>query len=214
MRITEIYASVQGERAQAGRPCTLARATGCDLRCVWCDTPRAFTGGEERTLADVIAAVEQLPARLVLLTGGEPLLQRELPALASALVARGFEVMCETGGQHDVAVLPDGVMRIVDCKPPGSGETAKMFWPNFEGGRLRAGRDAVKFVLRQEADYNWAREVIARYRLDRQCEVLLSPAHGELDPRELVAWMLRDRLPTRLNLQIHKYIWGADAERV
>ncbi|HJZ86662.1 MAG TPA: radical SAM protein [Polyangia bacterium] len=214
MRITEIYQSIQGETAQAGRLCTLVRTTGCDLRCSWCDTPHAFFGGREMSVDQILAAVAELAPRLVLLTGGEPLLQLELPQLAEALLGRGYEVMCETGGAHDVAVLPAGVRRIVDCKAPGSGETGRMLWANFEGGRLEPGRDAVKFVLRDERDYEWARDVMARYRLAEQCEVLLSPVHGELDPRALIAWMLRDRLPARLNLQIHKYVWGKDAQGV
>jgi 7-carboxy-7-deazaguanine synthase len=190
------------------------RTTGCDLRCTYCDTAYAFYGGEEMTLEGVIERVAGLVPRLVLLTGGEPLLQRELPELAARLLARGYEVMCETGGAHDVACLPEGVQRIVDIKTPASGESAKMCWDNFTGGRLRKGRDAVKFVLRSEADYTWAREVIARHGLERQAEVLLSPSHGELDPRSLVAWMLRDGLDARLNVQIHKYVWGADVQGV
>jgi 7-carboxy-7-deazaguanine synthase len=214
MRVTEIYASVQGETGQAGRPCTLVRTTGCDLRCVWCDSAHAFYGGRELSIEEVLDAVAKLAPRLVLLTGGEPLLQRELPELAERLLARGYEVMCETSGSQDVARLPEGVSRIVDCKPPGSGESQKMLWENFGGGRLRRGRDAVKFVLRDRKDYDWAKEVMTRYALPKQCEVLLSPSHGELDPKHLVAWMLADGLEARLNLQIHKYVWGADAQGV
>jgi 7-carboxy-7-deazaguanine synthase len=214
MRVTEIYASVQGETGQAGRPCTLVRTTGCDLRCVWCDSAHAFYGGRELSIEETLDAVAKLSPRLVLLTGGEPLLQRELPELAERLLARGYEVMCETSGSQDVARLPEGVSRIVDCKPPGSGESQKMFWENFGGGRLRRGRDAVKFVLRDRKDYDWAKDVMVRYALSQQCEVLLSPSHGELDPKDLVAWMLADGLEARLNLQIHKYVWGADAQGV
>jgi 7-carboxy-7-deazaguanine synthase len=205
---------VQGETGQAGRPCTLVRTTGCDLRCVWCDSAHAFYGGRELAIEEVLDAVAKLGPRLVLLTGGEPLLQRELPELAERLLARGYEVMCETSGSQDVARLPEGVRRIVDCKPPGSGESQKMLWENFGGGRLRHGRDAVKFVLRDRADYEWAKDVMTRYALVQQCEVLLSPSHGELDPKDLVAWMLEDGLEARLNLQIHKYVWGADAQGV
>jgi 7-carboxy-7-deazaguanine synthase len=214
VRVTEIYASVQGETAQSGRPCTLVRTTGCDLRCVWCDSAHAFYGGRDLSIEEVLDAVSKLGPRLVLLTGGEPLLQRELSELAQRLLARGYEVMCETSGSQDVARLPEGVQRIVDCKPPGSGESDKMLWDNFAGGRLRRGRDAVKFVLRDRRDYDWAKEIIARYGLAQQCEVLLSPSHGELDPKDLVAWMLADGVDARLNLQIHKYVWGADAQGV
>jgi 7-carboxy-7-deazaguanine synthase len=211
MRIREIYESISGETAAAGRPCTLVRVTGCDLRCGYCDTKYAFFGGREMTVAEIVAAVEKQGSRLVLLTGGEPLLQAELPALASELLARGYEVMCETSGAHDVSRLPEGVIRIVDCKTPGSGELARMDWANFRGGRLRKGRDAVKFVLTSRADYDWALTVIAEHALAAQAEILLSPTHGQLDPQDLVAWMLRDRVPARLNLQLHKYVWGKDA---
>lgn len=211
MRITEIYASISGETAHAGRPCTLIRTTGCDLRCTWCDTAYAFHGGVERTLPDIVAEVERLGPRLVLLTGGEPMLQRETPELARLLLERGRKVMIETGGSQDLGPLPAGVIKILDLKAPGSGEADKMRWSNLE---LLGPGDAVKLVLAGEADYRWARDVIARHELGARTEVLLSPVHGVLDPRELVAWMLRDGLPARLNLQLHKYVWGADVRGV
>jgi 7-carboxy-7-deazaguanine synthase len=211
MRITEIYASVQGETQYAGLPCTLVRTTGCDLRCTYCDTAYAFYGGRDMALEEILAEVKRLGAPLVLLTGGEPMLQREIVALAELLLAEGFRVMIETSGAHPVDVLPDGVIRIVDVKTPGSGESARMHWPALDG--LRA-QDAVKFVLTGEADYQWAARVIAERGLAGRTEILLSPMHGKVDPRELVAWMLRDRLPARLNVQVHKYVWGADAQGV
>jgi len=211
MRITEIYASVQGETQYAGLPCTLVRTTGCDLRCTYCDSAFAFHGGRDMTLDEILAEVAELPAPLVLLTGGEPMLQKELPALAARLLERGYRVMIETSGAHPLDALPAEVVRIVDVKTPGSGESHRMNWGTLEGLRQR---DAVKFVLTSEADYTWATEVIRERRLGERTEVLLSPMHGRLPPDALVSWMLRDRLPARLNLQIHKYIWSPDARGV
>jgi 7-carboxy-7-deazaguanine synthase len=211
MRITEIYSSIQGETQYAGLPCTLVRTTGCDLRCGYCDTAYAFYGGKDMTLDEIAAEVDRLRAPLVLLTGGEPMLQREIVALAELLLARSYRVMIETSGAHPIDQLPSEVIRIVDVKTPGSGESHRVRWDALEGlGR----KDAVKFVLTGEPDYRWASEVIRERRLADRTEVLLSPMHGRLDPRELVGWVLRDGLPARLNLQLHKYVWGADAQGV
>jgi 7-carboxy-7-deazaguanine synthase len=211
MRISEIYSSVQGETQYAGLPCTLVRTTGCDLRCSWCDSAFAFHGGNEMPVGEVVAEVTRLGAPLVLLTGGEPMLQRELPALAQALLERGFQVMIETSGAHRLDTLPAAVVRIVDVKAPASGESHRTAWDVLEG---LGQRDAVKFVLADEADYRWAAEVIRTRGLSTRTEVLLSPVHGQLDPQALVSWMLRDRLGARLNLQLHKYIWSPDARGV
>ena len=211
MRITEIYASIQGETQYAGLPCTLVRTTGCDLRCTYCDSAFAFHGGQDMDPGQILAAVRDLGAPLVLLTGGEPMLQREIGQLAGTLLAAGYRVMIETSGAHPVDSLPPEVVRIVDVKTPGSGESARVRWDVLDG--LRA-QDAVKFVLTSEADYRWAAEVVRSRKLDQRTEVLMSPSHGALDPQELVAWMLRDRLRARLNLQLHKYIWSPDARGV
>lgn len=211
MRITEIYASIQGETQYAGLPCTLVRTTGCDLRCTYCDSAFAFHGGQDMDPGQILAAVRDLGAPLVLLTGGEPMLQREIGQLAGILLAAGYRVMIETSGAHAVDSLPSEVVRIVDVKTPGSGESARVRWEVLDG--LRA-QDAVKFVLTSEADYRWAAEVVRSRKLDQRTEVLMSPSHGALDPQELVAWMLRDRLRVRLNLQLHKYIWSPDARGV
>ncbi len=211
MRITEIYTSVQGETQYAGLPCTLVRTTGCDLRCTYCDSAFAFHGGRDMTLDEIIAEVAKLGAALVLLTGGEPMLQKELPDLARRLLEGGYRVMIETSGAHPLDALPAEVVRIVDVKTPGSGESHRMHWQTLEG--LRPS-DAVKFVLTSEADYQWATEVIRSRGLAGRTEVLLSPVHGQLAPDALVSWMLRDRLPARLNLQLHKYIWSPDARGV
>jgi 7-carboxy-7-deazaguanine synthase len=211
MRITEIYASIQGETQYAGLPCTLVRTTGCDLRCTYCDSAFAFQGGNEMTLPEILAAVRALGAPLVLLTGGEPMLQREIGPLADLLLQAGYRVMIETSGSHAVDSLPVAVVRIIDVKTPASGESGRMRWEVLDA--LRA-QDAVKFVVRDEADYRWAADVIRSRGLAGRTEVLLSPVHGVLDPQQLVGWMLRDRLPARLNLQLHKYVWSPDARGV
>jgi 7-carboxy-7-deazaguanine synthase len=211
MRITEIYVSVQGETRFAGLPCTLVRTTGCDLRCTYCDTAYAFYGGRDMALDEILSEVDRLAAPLVLLTGGEPMLQREIVALAQGLLERGYQVMIETSGAHPVDALPPQVVRIVDIKTPGSGEEHRVRWEVLDGLRPT---DAIKFVVADERDYRWAAAAIQERGLARKAEVLLSPVHGQLDPRELVAWMLRDRLPARLNLQLHKYIWGKDTAGV
>lgn len=211
MKLYEIYTSIQGETQYAGLPCTLVRFAACDLRCRYCDTEYAFTGGQEVALEAIVADVEARGVPLVLLTGGEPLLQPELPALARALLERGFQVMVETGGHRDVAPLPSGVVVILDIKTPGSGEADKMCWSNLE----RLGpRDAVKFVVTSEADYQWARALVVERRLGERCTVLMSPSFGQVEPKDLVAWMLRDKLPARLNLQIHKYVWPPETRGV
>jgi 7-carboxy-7-deazaguanine synthase len=211
MRISEIYTSIQGETQYAGLPCTLVRTTGCDLRCGYCDSAFAFHGGQDMTLDQIEAEVARLGAPLVLLTGGEPMLQRELPELASRLLRARYRVMIETSGAHPLDTLPTEVVRVIDVKTPGSGE-AHRNRPELLR-ELRPG-DAVKFVLTDEADYRWAVELIRAHELAGQAEVLLSPVHGRLDPKILVEWMLRDRVPARLNLQLHKYIWEPETRGV
>jgi 7-carboxy-7-deazaguanine synthase len=211
MRISEIYASIQGESQHAGLPCTLVRATGCDLRCSYCDTTHAFTGGQDMTVDQVVVEVKRLGLSYVLLTGGEPMLQAELPLLARRLIEEGNKVSIETSGAHPLDDLPAEVVRIVDVKTPSSGETSRMNWQVLE--RLRSC-DAIKFVLSDEYDYRWSVGHLIRLDLAKRSEILFSPVHGRLDPKDLVAWIVRDRLPVRLNLQLHKYIWGPDARGV
>ena len=211
MRISEIYTSIQGETQYAGLPCTLVRTTGCDLRCGYCDSAFAFHGGKEMTLDEIEREVTRLGAPLVLLTGGEPMLQRELPELASRLLRARYRVMIETSGAHPLDTLPPEVVRVIDVKTPGSGESHRN---RAELLRDLRPSDAVKFVLTDEADYRWAVELIRAHELGGQAEVLLSPVHGQLDPKILVEWMLRDRVPARLNLQLHKYIWEPQARGV
>jgi len=188
------------------------RLTACDLRCTWCDTPYAFTDGRKRTVEDVVGEVAAFGCPLVELTGGEPLLQEDVYPLMTALLGRGLTVLLETGGHISVERVPDGVVKIVDVKCPGSGESARNHWPNLD---LVGQRDEVKFVIQDRADYEFAREVARRHALAERCgAVLFSPVHGVLAPAELAAWVLADRLPVRLQLQVHKYIWGAHARGV
>lgn len=212
LTINEIFHSIQGESTHSGRPCVFVRLTACDLRCSWCDTPYAFHEGRKVSVEDVVSQVRAYGCELVEITGGEPLLQRDVYPLMSALVDQGHEVLVETGGHLSVADVPEPVVRIVDVKCPGSGEAGKTHWPNLDALRPK---DEVKFVIRDRADYEYARGVVGRHALiGRVAAVLFSPVHGVLAPAELAAWILADRLAVRLQLQSHKYIWGADVRGV
>jgi 7-carboxy-7-deazaguanine synthase len=210
MRVSELFLSIQGEGTRAGRPCAFVRFTGCDLRCTWCDTAYAFFGGEERSRESIVAELARLPTRLVCLTGGEPLLQPELPALCSDLLAGGWEVTVETHGQRPADGLPALVARIFDVKPPGSGEETRDFGYL---DRLRP-HDEVKLVVASRADFDWSAEVVRRHRLEGRVAVLFSPVLGQVAPRDLAAWLLASGLQARLSLQLHKIIWGAEARGV
>ena len=212
LTVYEIYKSIQGESTHTGRPCVFVRLTACDLRCRWCDTPYAFTGGRKMPLEDVVAAVNAYDCRLVELTGGEPLLQPEAPALMGALLDAGHEVLLETGGHISTEKVPAGVVTILDVKCPGSGEAAKMHWPNLD--RL-APADEVKFVIADRTDFDYACDVVIRHRLDERARaVLFSPAHGILPGADLAKWILDAGMPVRLQIQTHKYIWSPDARGV
>jgi 7-carboxy-7-deazaguanine synthase len=212
LTVSEIYPSVQGESTHVGRPCTFVRLTACDLRCSWCDTPYAFTGGRKMEIEAVLADVERIGCWLVEITGGEPLLQPEVHDLMARLLDRGYEVLLETGGHRATNAVPDGVVTILDVKCPGSGEADRMDWSNLD--RLRA-RDEVKFVIKDRADFEYARDTVRRYDLTaRACAVLFSPVHGVLAPAELTAWILESQLPVRLQIQAHKYIWPPETRGV
>ncbi len=212
LTVNEIYASVQGESTFAGEPCTFVRLTACDLRCRWCDSPYAFHEGRKTPVDDVLTAVREAGLPLVELTGGEPLLQPAAIPLMQRLLDAGYTVLLETGGHRSIDQVPEGVHRIVDVKCPDSGEASKMHWPNLD--QLRA-TDEVKFVIASRRDYEYAKDVVARYDLSRCCRaVQFSPAFNELPPADLAAWILADRLPVRLQLQQHKYIWHPLARRV
>lgn len=212
LTIHEIFHSIQGESTFAGERCVFVRLTGCDLRCRWCDTAYAFHEGRRLSVDEVVAAVLAWNCPLVEVTGGEPLLQADVHALMRRLLDAGRTVLLETGGHRSLEPVPEGVVRIVDIKCPGSGESARHLPENTS--RLTT-RDQVKFVIADRHDYEFARETIARERLASRCgAVLLSPVHGELDPKTLAEWVLADQLPARVQLQVHKYIWGAEARGV
>ncbi len=202
--VNEIFLSLQGEGTRAGRPCTLVRLTGCDLRCRWCDSAYAYDEGEPMTLSAILARVAGLGCRLVELTGGEPLLQPAAPALLRALCDVGYEVLLETSGSQPIEGLDGRVVRIVDVKCPSSGMTERMVWRNLE--QLRPA-DEVKFVLADRADFDFARMVIARYDLSARCAVLMGAVAGSLEPATLAGWILQERLDLRLQVQLHKILW-------
>ena len=212
LTVNEIYVSIQGESTFAGRPCTFVRLTACDLRCVWCDTVYAFTEGHKQTLDEIVDEVRRLGVPLVELTGGEPLLQKNAIPLMQQLLAEGYTVLIETGGHVPIGDVPAGVHRIADVKCPGSGESARMHWPNLD---LLTTRDEVKFVIADRADFEYARDVVSTYDLAKRCAAVhFSPAWGLVAPADLAAWILEERLPVRLQLQQHKYIWEPATRRV
>ena len=212
LTVNEIFHSIQGESTYAGRPCVFVRLTACDLRCSWCDTPYAFHEGSKRTLQDVLDEVERLDCPLVEVTGGEPLLQEDVYPLMQGLLDRGRTVMLETGGHRSTARVPDQVVTILDVKCPGSGEAHRNDWGNLD--RLRP-QDEVKFVVANRADYEYARDVIARHGLaGRAAAIHLSPVHGVLAPRTLAEWVLADGLQARVQLQLHKFIWDPSTRGV
>jgi 7-carboxy-7-deazaguanine synthase len=212
LTVNEIFHSIQGESTHAGRPCVFVRLTACDLRCSWCDTPYAFHEGRKMSLDEVVDRVKAYDCPVVEITGGEPLLQKDSLPLMQRLLDGGFTVMVETGGHRSIADVPAGVIRIMDVKCPGSGESHRNDWSNME--HLGA-TDEVKFVIKDRADYEFAKEVVARYGLpDRVRAVLFSPVHGVMDAKALAAWILEDRLPVRLQLQVHKYVWDAQTRGV
>ena len=205
LTINEIFYSIQGESTFAGRPCVFVRLTACDLRCSWCDTAYAFHEGRKQSLEEVLAEVDRHECPLVEITGGEPLLQDDVYPLMQSLIDRGRTVLLETGGHRSTGSVPHPVVTILDIKCPGSGEAHRTDWSNLD--RLRP-HDEVKFVIKDRADYEYARDVIARHRLaERAAALHLSPVHGVMDLRQLSEWALSDRLPARIQVQLHKYIW-------
>ena len=204
--VNEIFYSVQGESTYAGRPCAFVRLTACNLRCNYCDTEYAFHEGRRMAIAEIVAQVESYRCPLVEITGGEPLLQEGVYALCAALLDAGEQVLIETSGASDVARLDPRVIKIMDLKCPGSGEAERNLWSNL---RHLTAKDEVKFVISDRTDYEWTRQVIAEHALaPRVNAILLSPAFGRIELANLAAWMLEDRLPARLQLQMHKYIWS------
>jgi 7-carboxy-7-deazaguanine synthase len=213
LRVTEIFRSIQGESTHAGRPCTFVRLTGCPMRCVWCDSEYTFSGGEYFTLDDVMNRVRAFNCKLVEVTGGEPLAQREAFTLIEQLCAEGFEVLVETGGFVSTEGLDPRARIILDVKCPASGESDRNHWPNLE--RLRADKDEVKFVIMNFDDWKYALEIIGQYHLDRRARaVLVSPAWGAVDLKDVADWISACGLDVRMQLQLHKYIWGPEARGV
>jgi 7-carboxy-7-deazaguanine synthase len=211
MHINELFHSIQGESTYAGRPCFFIRTAGCHLRCEWCDTAYAFYEGEEMTLDAILARVRAASCPLVELTGGEPLLQRETPQLVARLLNDGYTVLVETSGSLDIRILDPRAVVIMDLKCPGSGMTPSMRWENLDALKPT---DEIKFVIKDRADYDWAASIMTQHALDRRCPVLFAPVFGELDPQTLAGWLLADRLPARLQLQQHKYIWEPETRGV
>jgi 7-carboxy-7-deazaguanine synthase len=205
LRITEIFFSLQGETSRVGLPTVFIRLTGCPLRCTYCDTAYAFTGGESRSMAEILRQVSEYSPHYVTVTGGEPLAQKNCLLLLQALCDAGYEVSLETGGALDIGAVDARVMRVVDIKTPASGEVEKNLWRNLE---LLTAHDEIKFVLCDENDYRWAKEILGQHRLAEKCPVLFSPAHGTLNATQLAGWILHDRLPVRMQVQLHKLLWN------
>ncbi|MBI5461855.1 MAG: 7-carboxy-7-deazaguanine synthase QueE [Gammaproteobacteria bacterium] len=210
LRITEIFLSLQGESRSVGWPTVFVRLTGCPLRCGYCDTTYAFQGGEWMLLDDILARTEAFNVKHVTVTGGEPLAQKACLPLLEKLCDAGYEVSLETSGALDVARVDPRVVKVMDLKTPGSGEVERNRYCNLE--HLNP-RDQIKFVLCDRADYDWAKEQLAKYELPHLCEVLFSPVQGQLAPRDLADWIVADRLPVRFQIQLHKYLWGDVAGR-
>ena len=205
LRVTEIFFSLQGETSRVGLPTVFIRLTGCPLRCGYCDTAYAFHGGESMAVTEILQRVAAFGAQHVTLTGGEPLAQKHAPELLAQLADAGYSVSLETSGALDVAPVDPRISKILDIKTPGSGESTRNLWSNLACLTLH---DEIKFVLCDEADYLWAKNELATRRLAAICTVLFSPVHGRLEPRLLAEWILRDRLPVRMQVQLHKLLWG------
>ena len=205
LRVTEIFHSLQGETSRVGLPTVFVRLTGCPLRCVWCDTAYAFSGGELLALEEILQRVAAFGCNTVCLTGGEPLAQREATDLLAALCDAGYSVSLETSGALDIGAVDPRVSRIVDLKAPDSGEAAKNRWENLD---LLTPHDELKFVLASREDYDWAVSACRQRRLFERCPVLFAPVQGRLDPAQLAQWLLEDRLTARFQLQLHKILWG------
>jgi 7-carboxy-7-deazaguanine synthase len=209
-RITEIFYSLQGESRTVGLPTVFVRLTGCPLRCGYCDTEYAFYGGEKMEIDDIVAQVAAYKPRYVCVTGGEPLAQRNCLPLLAALCDLGVEVSLETSGAMDISEVDPRVVRVMDLKTPGSGEEKRNRYDNIA---LLEQKDQLKFVICSREDYDWACDKLSQYQLNDRCEVLFSPIHGELKPADLADWIVEDNLPVRMQLQLHKYLWGDEQGR-
>lgn len=203
--INEIFLSIQGETTKAGLPTVFIRLTGCPLRCGYCDTAYAFSAGEKTTIGDILQAVGGYRTRHVTVTGGEPLAQKDCLHLLTLLCDEGYQVSLETSGALDIAGVEDRVVKILDIKTPASGEAGRNLYQNLD---YLTPNDQIKFVICNREDYAWSKSKLLEYRLNDRCEVLFSASHGQLTASDLADWILRDRLPVRLQIQLHKYLWG------
>jgi 7-carboxy-7-deazaguanine synthase len=210
LKITEIFLSLQGESTLVGLPTVFVRLTGCPLRCQYCDTAYAFHGGEWMAPGEIVDHVASYDVPRVCVTGGEPLAQRSCIELLTRLCDAGYAVSLETSGAIDVSMVDSRVARIVDIKTPGSGEVARNLWSNLD---TLSAHDELKFVICDRADYEWARALIAERALAKRCTVLLSPSHDQLPARDLADWIVQDRLPVRMQIQLHKVLWGGEPGR-
>ncbi len=210
LRITEIFYSLQGETSTVGLPTVFVRLTGCPLRCQYCDTAYAFSGGTKMSQDEVLNKVAEFKPRYVTVTGGEPLAQKECLPLLSALCDQAYVVSLETSGGLDVSEVDSRVVKILDLKTPGSKEQEKNLYTNIQ---YINKQDQIKFVICDRADYEWAKEKLKEYQLSDRCEILFSPSHEQLKAKDLAGWILQDNLPVRMQLQIHKYIWGDERGR-
>lgn len=211
MKVCEIFTSIQGESSHSGKPCTFIRLTGCNLRCTYCDTAYAYSGGNELSQEYIMKRIRHAGIRLVEITGGEPLLQEEVYPFVERLIKDEYKVLVETNGSVRIKDIDERAIVILDVKTPGSGMNDKMYMMNLE---LVKSIDEIKFVLTDRKDYEWSKDVIYSYNLLNKCHILLSPAYGRLQPEALAEWMIEDRLEVRLNLQIHKYIYGPEKKGV
>ena len=211
LKINEIYYSVQGESTHSGRSCVFIRLTYCNLRCSYCDTEYAFYEGKDMDIGDIMSEIQQWDCNLVEVTGGEPLFQEECIDLLNELVNSKYEVMLETGGSISISDVPKNVIKIVDFKCPSSAMEKKNLWSNVDDLQPH---DEVKFVIGNREDFDWAKDRITEYSLDKICTLLFSPTFGEIDPKQIVEWILADNLPVRMQMQMHKMLWNPDRQGV
>ena len=211
LKINEIYYSVQGESTHSGRSCVFIRLTYCNLRCSYCDTEYAFYEGKDMEIDDIMSEIQQWDCNLVEVTGGEPLFQEECIDLLNELVNSKYEVMLETGGSISISDVPKNVIKIVDFKCPSSAMEKKNLWSNVDDLQPH---DEVKFVIGNREDFDWAKDRITEYSLDKKCTVLFSPTFGEIDPQQIVEWILAENLPVRIQMQMHKMIWSPEEKGV